>query len=203
MIDKGRFQRRSATSLVDRRQFLRRTAAGAALPAMIGMLGGSARAQAKTVNVASYGGVVQDYQTRLFAQPFEAKTGVKVNIGSNASLALVKLQNSAGTAAQWDICSLSGAEYHEAIAQKLIVPYDYSIIDTTNILPEYKQSHGIKFSLFLFVMAWDKRQIPTTRRRRPWPSSGTPIASRANARSMPASPTAARSRWRSWPTACL
>jgi putative spermidine/putrescine transport system substrate-binding protein len=160
MIDKGRFRLRSAASLIDRRQFLRQTVAGAAVPATIGMFGGSASAQAKTVNVASYGGVVQDYQTRLFAQPFEAKTGIKVNIGSNASLALVKLQNSAGTAAQWDICSLSGAEYHEAIAQKLIVPYDYNIIDTTNILPEYKHSHGIKFSLFLFVMAWDKRQIP-------------------------------------------
>ena len=55
---------------------------------------------------------------------------------------------------------MSGAEYFEAIAQKLIVPYDYSIVDTTNIVPEYKHSHGIKFSLFLFVMAWDKRQVP-------------------------------------------
>src|SRR5262245_50925838 len=82
MTDKGRYQLRSATSLVDRRQFLRQTAAGAALPAALGMLGGSAHAQAKTVNVASYGGVVQDYQTRLFAQPFEAKTGIEVNIGS-------------------------------------------------------------------------------------------------------------------------
>ena len=39
---------------------------------------------------------MQEYQTRLFAQPFEAKTGIKVNIGSNASLALVKLQNVVG-----------------------------------------------------------------------------------------------------------
>jgi putative spermidine/putrescine transport system substrate-binding protein len=148
------------TKLLNRRQFLHGAAAGVALPAAVAGATGPAWAQAKTVNVASYGGVVQEYQTRLFAQPFEAKTGIKVNVGSNASLALVKLQNVAGTPAQWDICSLSGAEYFEAIAQKLIVPYDYSIIDTTNIVPEYKHSHGIKFSLFLFVMAWDKRQVP-------------------------------------------
>jgi putative spermidine/putrescine transport system substrate-binding protein len=160
MTAESRYHLPSPTRLVDRRQFLRRTVAGVAFPATMGVVSRSATAQAKTVNVASYGGVVQEYQTRLFAQPFEAKTGIKVNIGSNASLALVKLQNAAGTAAQWDICSLSGAEYHEAIAQNLIVPYDYSIIDTTNIVPEYKHSHGIKFSLFLFVMAWDKRQIP-------------------------------------------
>jgi len=160
MTAESRYHLPSPTRLVDRRQFLRRAVAGAAFPATMGVVGRSANAQAKTVNVASYGGVVQEYQTRLFAQPFEAKTGIKVNIGSNASLALVKLQNAAGTVAQWDICSLSGAEYHEAIAQNLIVPYDYSIIDKTNIVPEYKHSHGIKFSLFLFVMAWDKRQIP-------------------------------------------
>jgi len=106
---------------INRRQFVHGAAAGVALPAVIGSASAPARAQAKTVNVASYGGVVQEYQTRLFAQPFEAKTGIKVNIGSNASLALVKLQNAAGTTAQWDICSLSGAEYFEAIAQKLIV----------------------------------------------------------------------------------
>ncbi len=121
---------------MSRRQFLQRTAAGAAFPTSVGVVSRPARAQTKTGNVASFGGVIQEYQTRLFAQPFEAKTGIKVNIGPNASLALAKLQNSAGAPAQWGIVSLSGAEYFEAIAQKLIVPYDYSIIDPTNILPE-------------------------------------------------------------------
>ena len=112
------------------------------------------------MNLAGYGGVVQEYQTRLFAQPFEAKTGVKVNIGPSSSLALAKLQNASGSPAQWDIVGLTGAEYLEAVEQKLIVPYDYSIIDPTYIPREYRGSHGVKFSLFLFVMAWDKRQIP-------------------------------------------
>ena len=143
---------------IDRRRFLARTAAGAAVST--GIAGRVVRAQSTTVNMAGYGGVLQEYQTRLFAQPFEAKTGIKVNIGSNASLALAKLQNASGAPAQWDIVGLTGAEYHEAIAEKLIVPYDYSIIDTSNIPRQYVASHGIKFSLFLFVMAWDKRQIP-------------------------------------------
>ena len=146
---------------MSRRQFLQRTATAAvAAPAAIGAASRSAHAQAKTLSVSGYGGIIQEYQTRLFAQPFEAKTGIKVNLGPGASLALAKLQNSSGTAAQWDIVGLSGSEYLEAIAQNLIVPYDYGIIDPTNIAPEYKQSHGVKFSLFLFVMAWDKRQIP-------------------------------------------
>jgi putative spermidine/putrescine transport system substrate-binding protein len=119
-----------------------------------------ARAQDKTINVASFGGVVQEYQTKLFARPFEAKTGIRVNIGPNASLALAKLQNASGAPAQWDIVSLSGAEYFEAVSQNLLAPYDYNIIDPTHIPLEYRESHGVKFALFLFVMAWDKRQIP-------------------------------------------
>jgi putative spermidine/putrescine transport system substrate-binding protein len=159
MTDQSRMPTNPLARGMSRRQFLLRTAAGAAMPAASGAAVRPARAQAKTVNVASFGGVVQEYQTRLFAQPFEAKTGIKVTIGPNASLALAKLQNASGTPAQWDIVSLSGAEYIEAIAQKLIVPYDYGIIDPTNIVPEYKESHAVKFALFLFVMAWDKRQI--------------------------------------------
>jgi putative spermidine/putrescine transport system substrate-binding protein len=160
MTDKGRSPSAPHAGTVNRRQFLQRTAAGAAVSASMGLAGSPARAQAKTVNMATYGGVVQEHLTRLFAQPFEAKTGIKVNVGSNASFALAKLQNQSGGPAQWDLISLSGAEYIEAINQKVIVPYDYSIIDPTNIVPEYKHTHGVKFSLFLFVMAWDKRQIP-------------------------------------------
>jgi putative spermidine/putrescine transport system substrate-binding protein len=146
---------------LSRRRFLRRTAAiGAVLPFVTKLGHSPARAQSKTINVASFGGVVQEYQTRLFARPFETKTGIKVNIGANASLALAKLQNSSGAPAQWDIISLSGAEYLEAVSQNLIAPYDYNIIDPAHIPSEYRESHGVKFALFLFVMAWDKRQIP-------------------------------------------
>jgi putative spermidine/putrescine transport system substrate-binding protein len=163
MTDRTRLPIDPVNRGVSRRQFLARSAASAVFPTSVGVAGRPAGAQTKTVNVSSFGGVVQEYQTRLFAQPFEAKTGIKVNIGPNASLALAKLQNASGAPAQWDIISLSGAEYIESIAQKLIVPYDYSIIDPTNIVPEYKESHAVKFALFLFVMAWDKRQIPDDR----------------------------------------
>jgi putative spermidine/putrescine transport system substrate-binding protein len=143
---------------LDRRRFLAQAAAAAVAAPGVG-----ACAEGKTVNVAGYGGILQEYQTRLFAKPFEAKTGIKVTIGPNASLALAKLQNAPGTAAQWDIIGLTGAEYSEAVAQNLIVPYDYGIVDPTNIPEEYRKSHGVKFSLFLFVMAWDKRQVANDR----------------------------------------
>ena len=50
------------------------------------------------LNVAAYGGVINDYLTKDFGAPFEQKTGIKVNFGTGASLALAKLQVAAGCA---------------------------------------------------------------------------------------------------------
>ena len=121
-----------------------------------------------TINVSGYGGVLNEYLTKVFGQPFEQKTGIRVNFGANASLALAKLQVAAGTPAQWDVIVLTGAEYVAAVEQSLIVPYDYGIIDASQIPPEYKQSHGVKLSLFLFSMCWDKRQVPDDQAPRTW-----------------------------------
>jgi putative spermidine/putrescine transport system substrate-binding protein len=151
-----------------RRGFLRGTAAavlaGLATPALIGR----AKADSVVLNFASYGGVLNDYMTRLFAVPFEKETGIRVNFGGNASLALAKLQTTSGTAAQWDLINLTGAEYLAAVEDNIIAPYDYSIIDASHIAPEYKGTHGIKFALFLFGMAYDKRKLPEEKAPKSW-----------------------------------
>lgn len=126
-------------------------------------------AQGKTINVAGYGGALADAQTKDFAVPFEQKTGIKVNFGSGASLALAKLQVASGGAAQWDIINLTGSEYFAAVKDKLIVPFDYGIIDATHVPPEYKQEYGIKYSLYLFVMCWDSKKIANDKAPKTWP----------------------------------
>ena len=151
-----------------RRGFLRSTAAaalaGLATPALIGR----ARADGVVLNFATYGGVIADYLTRLFAVPFEKETGIKVNFGGSASLALAKLQTTSGTAAQWDLINLTGAEYLAAVEENIIAPYDYSIVDATYIEPEFKGTHGIKFTLFLFGMGYDKRKLPEDKAPKSW-----------------------------------
>src|ERR1700761_5594511 len=130
-----------------RRGFLRGAAAvalaGVAAPALIGR----AKADGVVLNFATYGGVLNDYMTRLFAVPFEKDTGIRVNFGGNASLALAKLQTTSGTSAQWDLINLTGAEYLAAVEENIIAPYDYSIVDASQIPPEYRGTHGIKFAL--------------------------------------------------------
>lgn len=145
-----------------RRSVLRGAGAAAAT------LPGFARAAGTTLNVAGYGGALDKYLVADFAQPFRKKTGITVNFGSGASLALAKLQTMSGGAAQWDLINLTGGEYVSAVKEKLIVPYDYRIIDTTHVPPAYKQEYGIKFSLFLFVMCWDRKTIPDDKAPKTW-----------------------------------
>src|SRR5580704_13047653 len=112
---------------IGRRGVLRGAASGAfgVLAAGVARPG---RAADKQLNVAAYGGVINDYLTKDFGEPVAARTGIKVNFGSNASMALAKLQVAAGPPAQWDITELTGSEYVEAIKQNLILPFDYSIV---------------------------------------------------------------------------
>ncbi len=151
-----------------RRSLLRGAGAGVLGLAAPAIVGRRAMAEGKTLNVAGYGGVLSEYLTKDFAVPFGQKTGIKVNFGSGASLALAKLQTVSGGPAQWDIINLTGSEYFGAIKDKLIVPYDYSIIDASHVPPEYKQEYGIKFSMFLFVMCWDQKKIPDDQAPKNW-----------------------------------
>jgi putative spermidine/putrescine transport system substrate-binding protein len=161
--------RNSHAGVVDRRGLLRGAGHGAATLAVLRALGPRpAMAQGKTLNIAAYGGALNNTLTKDFADPYEQQTGIKVNFGSGASLALAKLQVAAGGPAQWDIVNLTGAEYVEAIKDKLIVPYDYSIIDASHVPPQYKQDYGIKFALFLFVMCWDQKKIPDDKAPKTW-----------------------------------
>ena len=124
--------------LISRRDVLRYAGLGALAATLPFSVHRIAMAQGKTLNVAGYGGALNNYLTKDFAEPFEQKTGIKVNFGSGASLALAKLQTMSGSAAQWDMINLTGGEYVEAVKQKLIVPYDYSVIDASHVPPEYK-----------------------------------------------------------------
>ena len=157
-----------ARGQLSRRQFIRRSAMVAALPALAGGLAGPAFADdGKTITFACYGGSYNDNITKAFLTGFTAKTGIMVDLGANASLALAKLQASAEPA-QWDIVELTGPEYEVAVRQNLLLPYDYKVISAGNIPAEYKKPYGIKYALFLFVMAWDQRKIADADAPKTW-----------------------------------
>ncbi len=70
---------------LERRDILKGAAMGLALP-FATRLATPARAAGRTLNIASYGGSYGDALKKAWLDPFEKETGIKVNLGVNASL---------------------------------------------------------------------------------------------------------------------
>jgi putative spermidine/putrescine transport system substrate-binding protein len=152
---------------VSRRRFLTEATLGAAVLSGLGAGWSRDAFAADAVNFACYGGSYNDNITKAFLEGFEKKSGIKVSLGADASLALAKLQASVDPA-QWDIVELTGPEYEVAVKQDLLLPLDPGLVPASKVPVEYKGTHGIKYALFLFVMAWDQRAIPDDKAPKSW-----------------------------------
>ena len=150
-----------------RRSLLIGGAAGLAMP-FVNRLATPARAQSRTLNFASYGGSYGDALRKAWLDPFEKETGIKVNLGVNASLALAKLQVLNPGGADWDIVDLTGAEYNIAVKQNMLLPLDAKQVDVSKVFPEYVSTHGFGYALYVWVMGWDRRKIPDASAPKTW-----------------------------------
>jgi putative spermidine/putrescine transport system substrate-binding protein len=157
--DKTRRDLAHAGRDMGRRTFIRLAVAGTAAPALSALVSGAEAAEGRTVSIASYGGSFNDGLKSSVLDPFEKKTGIKINLGAGASLALVKLQVASGGPAQWDLVELTGTEYELAVRSKLLMPLDYSVIDGTHVPKEYRPPYGLKYVFFMFAMAWNTKKI--------------------------------------------
>lgn len=126
-----------------------------------------ANAQSRTLNIASYGGTYGDAVKKAWLDPFEKETGIKVNLGVNASLSMAKLQAMNPSGAEWDIVDLTFAEYEIAMRENLLQPLG-NRVDTRKIFPEFVKSHGFGYALFVWVMGWDRRKIPDADAPKTW-----------------------------------
>ena len=158
------------TKRAGRRAFLRQGAlVGLSLPAMLTPLRRPpvARAADKTLNIAAYGGVSNDAIRTAWADPFEKETGIRVNLGASASLALAKLQGQSGNP-QWDIVGLDGSELPRAVKQGLLERLDPQKVDMSKVPANLKTPYGYKYGTYLFAKAYDQRKIADANAPQTW-----------------------------------
>ena len=154
-------------SPINRRKLLLVGGTGLAMP-FVNRLVSPARGQTRTLNFASYGGSYGDALRKAWLDPFEKETGIKVNLGVNASLALAKLQVMNPGGADWDIVDLTGAEFDIAVKQDMLLPLDRKQVDVSKIFPEYVSQYGFGYALYVWVMGWDRRKIPDANAPKNW-----------------------------------
>ncbi len=157
----------SSLAQPSRRRLLKAASAGLAMP-FVPRLIRPARAATRTLNIASYGGSYNDALRKAWCDPFEKETGIKVNLGTNASLSLAKLQVMNAGGAEWDIVDLTDAEYPVAVSQNILQPMDAKRVDTSKIFPEYVKSHGFGYALYVWVIGWDRRKISDADAPKTW-----------------------------------
>ncbi|HYM92494.1 MAG TPA: extracellular solute-binding protein [bacterium] len=160
----------AARGRMSRREFLRQgTLLSMSVPTMLALLDRppAAEAATKVVNLAGYGGVSNDVIRKAWAEPFEKETGIKVNMGANASLALAKLQVQSGNP-QWDIVGLDGSELPTAVKQNLLERIDPQKVDMSKVPPYLKTPYGYKYAVYFFTKVYDQRKIPDDNAPRTW-----------------------------------
>ncbi|NTJ11805.1 extracellular solute-binding protein [Rhizobium lusitanum] len=119
------------------------------------------------VNISNFGGSYGDAMREIWFDPFEKETGIKVNAGPGASLALAKLQALNPAGAEWDIIDLSDGAYFTAIEQDLLAPIKGNV-DLSKILPEYVGTHSWAYVAFVYVVGYNSQKIAASDAPQTW-----------------------------------
>src|SRR4029078_12420308 len=83
----------------------------------------SARAQARTIYVNSYGGVWETAWRKAFFDPYTARNGVQIKTVAGVSVRKVKAQVQTRNF-EWELVNLGDVEYGQAVLEGLIDKVD-------------------------------------------------------------------------------
>lgn len=150
---------------------LNRSMAVSALAGVIALLsGGAALADDNTLVIASYGGQFQDIQRKVFFEPFEKATGIKIREVSGISVAKVKSMVMTGNV-EWDVFITSTADFAQLSKGNFLQSIDYGRFDRT-VLSQLDQGAvqpkvlGTEWTSQ--VIAWNTKQFPGNRHPDSW-----------------------------------
>lgn len=108
----------------------------------------------ESLAVASYGGAYQDALRKAFYEPTAEALGIEIKDYTLSSIADIRTQVKAG-AVEWDVVELYSGQCQQAANEGLIMPLDYSVIETDGIPEEVVTSHWVGFTAYSTVLAWN------------------------------------------------
>ena len=150
---------RLQTFAEDRAEILRLTRRGALAGAAAFGLAGTARAQAKEVVLANFGGDAVKAMNEAFVVPYEKRTGAKMVIdGSGPSNGKIKTMVQAKNVT-WDVVDSGLAGVGELGPLGLLEEIDYSVVDKSKVTAGFAYKYGVCNYMFSTVQAWDSSKI--------------------------------------------
>ena len=147
-----------AGSELKRRRFL--SAAGRVSAAAIAAPWVITQSKAATQLVfAGFGGDYQKGQTKALFDPFEKETGIRIVQTTGVDLAKLRAQVQSGNV-EWDFIALPDRLRYTAVRDELVMPLDYSVIDTRRIVPSLVTSHAVGCVTIPMLLAYSTQVYP-------------------------------------------
>jgi putative spermidine/putrescine transport system substrate-binding protein len=141
--------------LIQRREFLKYGAAGMAA-ASFGM---PSFAQRRPLTMANFGGEIVAAQTKAFAEPYMAQTGVEVLVDGGSPLpGVIKTMVESGNVV-WDLCEGDGFSAIDLGRQGILHEIDYSVVDKTKIREGFAYPYGAHTNSYSYVIAYDSTKF--------------------------------------------
>jgi putative spermidine/putrescine transport system substrate-binding protein len=111
-----------------------------------------------SITFVGWGGEGQDFMKQVWTDPFEAASGIKVLQDSPTDYGKFKAMVESGNVT-WDVVDVEGSFAYKAAAEGLLEPLDFSVIDKTDVDPNFVFDHGIGDLTWSWVMAYNKAAL--------------------------------------------
>lgn len=107
-----------------------------------------------TVVISSYGGAFQEAQREALFDPFTDKSGITIKDTEGTGFDALKAQIDSGNVT-WDVVSLEGGPFANAVRNDLLEPLDFDQIDTAGIPSDVVSDYGVGYIQFSTNLVWD------------------------------------------------
>lgn len=140
----------------------------------------------ESITFVSWGGTTQDAQVKYWGKPFTEETGVKV-ISDQTDYGKFKAMVESGNVI-WDVVDVEGDFAYQAAEDGLLEELDFSIIDKSELDPDFVFDYGVGSFAYSFVNAYntekvsgdlngwegffDTEEFPGKRTAYKWPTAG-------------------------------
>ena len=111
-------------------------------------------ASADEVTIASWGGSYQAAQSKALFKPVAEALGITIKEESYKGIGQVRTKVAAQSV-PWDIIDTGSGGGARGCAEDILIPLDYSLIDTSDFVPDTQLSCCVGTIVFATVMAWN------------------------------------------------
>ena len=124
-------------------------------------------AEEKIVVFNSSGGSLDEAQRRVFSDPFEKETGIKVIHTAPTNFAKLKAMVESGNV-EWDITELPPRDMVRSVKLGYLEPIDYTVVDKSKLIPEAGLQYALGGGFYTTILAYNVNKFPKGKHPQTW-----------------------------------